>query len=68
MFNRDSLYLFEIITEDCDVDEHEKNQGQKDSPHSIFSFLESRFEHIDQLLNIKYWNVSSEGWLLGVKF
>ena len=47
-----------LLTEDCDIQQHEKYQNDDDSSEVVFSPLETDTEHIEQLVEINNRQIS----------
>ena len=54
------FYKLKQLTKYCHIDQHKWNKSKDDAPDAVFSFLESHFEHINELIDINDGKISSE--------
>jgi hypothetical protein len=47
-----------MLTEDCDIQQHEKYQNDDNSSEVVFSLLETDTEHIKQLVEVNNRQIS----------
>ena len=62
--NKD-LCLNVLLTKNSDIHQHERDEDQDDSPHTVGPFLKSYPEYVQQLLDVNYGQISLQSTSVG---